>query len=258
MKSYRSAINGSSDGHAYLKLADQLKQDILDGLYNPGDRIPTETALVKSSGLSSLTVRQALGVLVEEGILERFIGRGTFVKELSWQGASFHIDGLLQRINGDETRVRVVRSEVRRASPKIAEKLNINPDESVIYLKKTIASASAGVFLLQEGYLKPDLRRPIMEAELEATYLNGLFTGSGNGLIKRADLSLSPMVFGDEDASLLSLEPGSAGFCLEYVFFDAESLPLACGFFLTDKDALVLNASVGIKGSPKKRENGHG
>ncbi|MDR1920378.1 MAG: GntR family transcriptional regulator [Candidatus Adiutrix sp.] len=244
-----------ADGHAYLRLADQIKQEILDGTYKPGDRIPTETALVKSSGLSSLTVRQALGVLVEEDILERFIGRGTFVKELNWQKASFHIDGLLLRIDPENTRIRIIRSEVRHASEDMARKLGLALGDAVIYIKKIITSAQAGVFLIQEGHLKPDLKRPVMEAELEATYLNGLFTGSGNGLIKRADLLLSPVIIDQTDAELLSLTEISPGFRLDYTFFDAESSPLAVGFFLTPQNMLTLNASIGIKGCSKSREN---
>jgi len=243
-----SGTNG--DNHleppAYLRLAETIKRQILDGVYKAGGRIPSEAAICKSSGLALLTVRQALGVLVEEGLLERFPGRGTYVKELSWRGASFSIDGLVDRVGGTDTNVRIVRTEVRRAGADIAGKLKLALGDSVVYLKRTIATGGS-VFLVQEGHLLLDPERPIMEAELEATYLSGLFSGSGQGLIKTAHLSISPVALAQEDARLLDKGPGSVGFKLEYIFYDAASEPLAAGSFITPDDSLKLSACIGVR-----------
>lgn len=243
---------------AYLKLAENIKQDILAGLYKPGGRIPSEAAFCKSSGLALLTVRQALSVLVEEGLLERFPGRGTYVKELSWRGASFSIDGLVDKVGGD-THVHIVRTEVRRAGKDIAEKLGIALGDSIVFLKRTIAAAGK-TFLIQEGHLLLDPTRPIMEAELEATYLTGLFSGSGEGLIKSAGLSIVPMNIEEEDAALLQSAPGTAGFKLEYIFYDASAAPLAAGHFLTPGDALKLSSHIGVRiaGKPANGDANNG
>lgn len=70
----------------YQRIADALRQAIRRGEYKAGDRLPAETALVERfkssmSGVSLPTVRQALGVLQAEDLLERRQGIGTFVKE---------------------------------------------------------------------------------------------------------------------------------------------------------------------------------
>ncbi|MDR1044764.1 MAG: GntR family transcriptional regulator [Candidatus Adiutrix sp.] len=241
---------------AYLRLAEAVKMKILDGVYKAGGRIPSEAAICKSSGLALLTVRQALGVLVEEGLLERFPGRGTYVKELSWRGASFSIDGLVDRVGGEGSKVRIVRTEVRRASPDVAEKLELNPGDSVVYLKRTIATGGT-VFLIQEGHLLLDPGRPIMEAELEATYLSGLFAGSGQGLIKTAKLSIAPVALSDDEARLLERRFGAVGFRLEYVFFDAAGKPLASGSFITPDDSLKLSATIGVRFTAHSANGAH-
>ena len=245
--------NGA-EAPAYLRLAEHVRRQIAEGLYKPGGRIPSEASLCKSSGLALLTVRQALSVLVEEGLLERFPGRGTYVKELSWRGASFSIDGLVDKVAKAETKVSIVRTEVRRSGPEISALLNVPLGSSVVFLKRTI-STDGHPFLLQEGHLLLDPSRPIMEAELEATYLTDLFAGSGQGLIKTAGLTIVPALVTGEDAKLLGRKEGTAGFRLEYIFFDAASAPLAAGYFLTADDNLKLSATIGLKLAPKAAEN---
>ena len=230
---------------AYLRLAEAIRQNILEGVYQPGERIPTETDLSQAVGLSPLTVRQALGVLVDEGLLERFIGRGTFVRKLDWQTASFTIEGLIKEISRPGAKVAVIRAEVRHASEDLARTFGMSPGDPVVYLKRTISSPRS-VYLVQESQLRPDFRQPIMEAELEATYLAGIFNGGGRGLIKSAELSVEPSILSEEDARLLRAKAGAPAFQLDYVFFGAHS-PLAAGFFTIPKGVLRLSAAIGVR-----------
>jgi len=56
-----------------------LEAKIASGELAPGDKLPTERALVERFGVSRNTVRGALKVLEERGKITRMIGRGTFV-----------------------------------------------------------------------------------------------------------------------------------------------------------------------------------
>ncbi|MBV9023363.1 MAG: GntR family transcriptional regulator [Streptomycetaceae bacterium] len=66
---------------AYEKIADDLRQRIRTGELRPGDKLPAETALVEQHRFSLPTVRQALGVLEAEGLIEKRHGRGNFVRK---------------------------------------------------------------------------------------------------------------------------------------------------------------------------------
>jgi GntR family transcriptional regulator len=65
---------------AYERIADDLRQRICSGKLGPGDRLPSETALVEQYGKSLPTLRQALGLLQSEGLIEKVHGRGNFVR----------------------------------------------------------------------------------------------------------------------------------------------------------------------------------
>ena len=63
----------------YLQLARILRARVEYGQYPAGRKIPPLLDLQAEFGLSSMTVRRAVGVLVDEGLLLRVPGRGTFV-----------------------------------------------------------------------------------------------------------------------------------------------------------------------------------
>lgn len=71
----------------YLQLKEYLKGMILRGEIAPGSQIPSEHTLAKEFKLSRHTVRQALGDLENEGLINREQGRGTFCRGQIKNGA---------------------------------------------------------------------------------------------------------------------------------------------------------------------------
>ena len=66
----------------YAQLMNHFRERILDGSLPAGARLPTELELAAEHQISRGTVRQAMSALVNEGLLERVRGRGTFVRPL--------------------------------------------------------------------------------------------------------------------------------------------------------------------------------
>ena len=71
-----------SSNPLYIELADKLRTDIETGVYAPGDRMPSEPTLCRTTGHSRSTVRKALQLLVDQGYITKSQGKGTFVSEL--------------------------------------------------------------------------------------------------------------------------------------------------------------------------------
>jgi GntR family transcriptional regulator len=72
-------IDHSAAEFPYLQLAAILRARIRDGTYPPGRKIPAIIELEDESGLSTMTVRRAVAVLADEGLVRTVPGRGTFV-----------------------------------------------------------------------------------------------------------------------------------------------------------------------------------
>jgi len=79
MNEYRSMINRESPSPIYQQLKEIIKRKVEDGEFMPGERIPTEYELCDMFAVSRAPVRQALRDLVNEGLLNRQQGSGTFV-----------------------------------------------------------------------------------------------------------------------------------------------------------------------------------
>jgi DNA-binding GntR family transcriptional regulator len=63
----------------YRKLQNNLKAQIIAGIYAAGDLLPSESELQQIHGVTRSTVRQALGELVKEGYINKQQGKGSFV-----------------------------------------------------------------------------------------------------------------------------------------------------------------------------------
>lgn len=74
-------IDKSSPIPVYYQLKNDLTSKISQGVWKSGECIASERELCDIYGVSRMTIRQAIGELVQEGILFRIKGKGTFVRE---------------------------------------------------------------------------------------------------------------------------------------------------------------------------------
>ena len=65
----------------YLAIASSIRDRIANGTYRSGQQLPASAALAKEHGVALMTVRQALGILQQEGVIEARHGAGTFVAD---------------------------------------------------------------------------------------------------------------------------------------------------------------------------------
>ena len=137
----------------WARVAQSLRQRVVDGEWKAGEAIPAESALAHAYGVALGTMRTAIQALVEGGLLEREQGRGTFVRG-AIAGASlarFFRWGAVGADELPESRVRKVRRVV--AGEQVARALGIAPAASVLRLARH--RVRAGRVLLHESIWLP-------------------------------------------------------------------------------------------------------
>ena len=72
-------IDNDSPEHPYVQLASLLRSEIKVGRIGP--RVPSIMELADETGLSAATVKRAMGLLRDEGLIYTVPGRGTFVRK---------------------------------------------------------------------------------------------------------------------------------------------------------------------------------
>jgi len=81
----------------YQQVAEQIHQMIVDGVLNPGDRLPPERELAAKFGVSRGSIRDALRTLEAMGIAQSHHGTGTVVRDLSVDSLAVPLSSLLLR-----------------------------------------------------------------------------------------------------------------------------------------------------------------
>jgi len=74
----------------YQRVAGRIANRIYDGHWRPGEPIPNEFALADEFAVSQGTIRKAMSVVEEAGLVDRQQGRGTFVRKLSEERSYYH------------------------------------------------------------------------------------------------------------------------------------------------------------------------
>jgi len=65
----------------YVRIESLIRNRILNGQLEPGEKLPTEGDLINQFGVSQITIRKALSNLEQEGLIVRNRAKGTFVSE---------------------------------------------------------------------------------------------------------------------------------------------------------------------------------
>ncbi|MDR1656717.1 MAG: GntR family transcriptional regulator [Deltaproteobacteria bacterium] len=231
---------------AYLQLSQIIKKIIASGEFPPGAKLPSEAAIGRHYGLSTMTVRQAIGVVAEQGLLRRIQGSGTYVTTPAWTQASFTWDGLMELLaDRKNTTLTIVKASIMDANPKVVESLCLPKGGKIIHLIRLVSHREKP-FLLNEAMLKFDPQAPIVEAELELSSLSGLFTGEGSHYIKKTFLRVEPATLNAQEAAQLQASDSETAFKINYIFYDYKDLPIGSGWFLTPKKYITLTTKIGM------------
>lgn len=123
----------------YLQIQDQLKQRIAAGEWSPGERLPSETDLTRQMAASQGTIRKALGDLVQQNVIIRKQGSGTFLPQASLQNLTARFLRLANA-KGDvidaEHRCQVVVSD--KANQEQASALRIRTDDPIWVVERLL------------------------------------------------------------------------------------------------------------------------
>lgn len=237
---------------AYAQLAGILRSRIVSGEFRAGDRLPTESELVETYGLSPMTVRRAIKVLLDERAVSTVPGRGTFVEAASIQTAAFDLRSFQAVLMDPDIRVRILATSVVPASGRPAEMLGVPEGAEVTMIRRLLLHRNEPR-LYHRQWMIDDPDRPVVETELEVTGLRDLFEGRVGSGPKRGRLTLYASALRTEEARHLRSEPGHPAFVLEHLFSGFDDQPLSWGLFVSRAEDLRFETTIGFDRAPGAR-----
>jgi GntR family transcriptional regulator len=211
----------------YHQLKEILEKRTRSGEFQPGDQFPTEQQLCQDYQLSRGTVRQAIGILVDDGWLQREQGRGTFVTQPQLSSVSFRLTDFSKDMKdrGLEPATQVLRLGTIAASAEIADRLEILEGEEVIESAR-LRLADGQPMAYEVRYLALTLCPGLLDEDLENQSIHRLLIDKYNIPLTRASHTIEARVLSNDEANLLKVEPGAAGFFVDRVTYAVQDTPV--------------------------------
>jgi GntR family transcriptional regulator len=223
---------------AYYQVADDLKGQIESGTLKPGDMIPSEFRLGAEYGISRMTVRRGLALLLESGMIKTIRGKGNFVARPNWRQATmtFEEDALA----GDQkAKFKLVEISITKAEGEIAAKLAVPEGTKIFMIKRLISSESGpvGIDIKYIPYLK---RKPILENEIEYAYFPDIVANHTDIMIYKIERCISATSLQPDEAKILQTDMGHPVLCITQAIYAKNEKPLGISKTIYQGDAFGL------------------
>ncbi|MCL5735269.1 MAG: GntR family transcriptional regulator [Actinobacteria bacterium] len=241
-----AGAGGRSPEPAYLMIANTIADRIGSGVYHAGDQLPTEAQLRAEFGVSPMTVRRAINILLDRGVVTTTQGKGTFVRNLDLGEAVFRLQQITDLwLDDDSVRVPLLSAGIVPADALVASKLQCPEGTPTVFLRRLIERKGIPLMYQLENLIY-DEYRPLVEAQLQITSLDGLLrSASGEGM-QSGQLTIEAVNLEDDAAKFLGVVPNSAAFCLEHLFRDFHGQVVSWGRYFCRADRFRLTTVIGI------------
>ncbi len=220
-------INRSSKLPYYQQLYEILRAKITRGEWKPGDLIPGEAELIEQYQISRNTARQVLDMLVNEGLIYRQRGRGSFVSHPTVQQAMTRIVSFTEdmRQRGFEPGTQVLSAGLIPAPDDIAGKLQIQPCEELVRLQR-LRLADGEPMSVEESYLVHRTCRGVLQHDYANQPLRQVLERDYGIRLVRAKQVIRALSASKELAIQLSVKSQAALLLIERVSFSQDGTPV--------------------------------
>lgn len=151
----------------YQQIKNSILKRIDSGAWQPGERLPSENALVGELGVSRMTITRALRELTQEGLLRRVHGIGTFVASPPRHATLLELHNVADEIRsrGSNHRAEVREIEELSASAAIATWLEL-PTGSPVFHAVLVHYQDEQPLQLENRYVNPNMAPDFLKIDL--------------------------------------------------------------------------------------------
>jgi GntR family transcriptional regulator len=184
----------------YVQLYRKLREQILNGEYKQGEFIPSETEVMKAFQTTRGTVRNAISLLVNDGLVQQVRGKGTFVLLRPLKYSITNFGGFTDYLN--------IRNEV--GVSKVLEQKVVSLDGRDFYklvrARGVKKEATITYLMLDTSLLPVSLFPKLDQYDFENESLYKVFREKYDIFPKRTEISLSPATIDEITRELFQLD----------------------------------------------------
>lgn len=211
----------------YHQLKELLKEKIETKDWLPGEKIPSENDLIIQFDISRNTVKKALDDLVQDGLLNRIQGKGTFVSKPKFEQplTGFYSFSKVMKAQGLNPKDIILSIEKKAAKLSVSRQLQISEGEFVIELKR-LRCANDEPIILETSYIPCSLVCDLSEQDLEETSLYDYIEKELGIYVTSANEIFEPVLIRNYESHYLEVEEGFPALLLDRIAYDSEKKPV--------------------------------
>lgn len=193
----------------YTRIQEYIAELILSGKLKPESKIQSEREFSEDLGVSRMTVRKALTELVNEGLLERKHGSGTYVAKpkINYESSEMVNYALAMEQRNIATTTQLLEFSEIIASRRLAETLQIEIGDPIYHLV-LLRFANRVPVILERGYFPRSCCPAMEDWDLEKTSTIDLLTGAYGIQLGRTSQLVEAVAASDIVAQQLRIDEG--------------------------------------------------
>lgn len=220
----------------YKQIKNRLKEQIMAGEYKKGEKIPSERELCELYGVSRITVRQAINEAVNEGLLYKVQGKGTYITDSD----AFKVNqGLVTVTSFEKTfagrglavETRIVDHRILQADFALSRILHVSITGQILNLK-LLGLVNGQPMAFYDSYFQVETGLEIyrqagaMADQGKAFSTTDLYRGQSGCHAAYAEQTFEAIVAGPALAETLQVEEGAPLFLVSSVIYTRENHPV--------------------------------
>lgn len=214
----------------YIQIAESLLERITTGELAPDERLPSERELSKTLNVSRMTLRAALRVLDNKGLLIRRPGDGTYIAQPKIERQAGKLVPFTEgmRFRGYQTGTKIITLEQRLAKVSVSNQLKITVSSPIYYIQRLRLINRVPVML--EKFIVPVSRFPNLDTyDLETRSFYEIAETEYGITIHQAQQSLEAVLATEFEAELLKVVQGAPLMLERRQAFDPDNHPVEYG-----------------------------
>jgi len=226
------------------RVAEVLRQQIAAGGF-PDGVLPDELVLAEQLDASRNAVREALGLLRDEGLVTRRRGVGTVVVMPTYGHGLDRLAGLAEALAGHGTVVNEVLLAEEIADPpaRVLERLGLEPGAAAVHIER-VRRVDGSPVSVDSTYLTAEIGRGVLRGDLETRDIFAVIEETTGSPLGRAEIEVRAATADAETASLLDIRPGAAIFLIDRLTRLSDGTPVDTELLRVRADRMTLRATL--------------
>lgn len=232
-------VDKNSKVPLHIQLSEIIKDMIDSNQLQQGHYLMSERDICKTQNISRMTVNKAIMNLVNEGLLERRQGKGTFVSYKKQNITYEKILGFTEIMQSKNKQVKnkIIKFKLSKADKPIYEKLELDNESDLVFQIERIRYVDNEPTILEKIYIPQDMCLGLTEDLVDKNSLYKLYREVYLHKTKKATQIINPVLLNKNECNLLQTDSSTLALKIDRKVFtdDDKILEYTSSLFITNK-----------------------